>query len=249
MRQNMSFSIRVALTCMLLVLISFSYGFGQDMFVDDFEDGNADGWELGLNGNYAISTVHAHSGQNSVQLLVDEIGGTHIVRSGFTAAEGVYETWMYIEGSHEAKVGELGFHANGIDDFYMIQCKPVEEPDNGIYLWRKVGASTELLAEVTLPTLHADQWFKLTACRYLSPPRYGAIDIFINDKLIISVIDTGLTAEGSFTVGGHHEVFVDDIRYDKANASVPSLSPYAYAILALMILITAVVIFKRRITA
>jgi hypothetical protein len=201
----------------VLVLMSVMWlpAFGQNEFVDGFEDGTLAGWTQ-FTGTASASLIQAHAGSYSMFVMHpnDDDPGV-VMRDGFTASEGEFEAWFWVNNCYECEA-MVAIQAADSNNYYAVTCVPLDlDGQSTILLARQVDGVQTPLAYLHAPgLLYTQEWFKIRVHRYAD----GRINVFTTVRGVeshqISAEDTVITEAQPFVVGGWGGVYVDDVRYE-----------------------------------
>lgn len=200
--------------------------------MDDFEDGNIEGWTVVDQGNAELSSSQTHSGNYSMKMWNPNPGSnwyTKVKRDLFLASEGVYEAWFYVSLFNDD--GNLYFQFLDSNNFYWVNCCPIGTDWPGLVLRKRLGGVQTLLARVP-PPFDRDEWFKVTVHKYSN----GTIEVYINYSLQIALNDTDIMQKGGFCVGSFEEAWVDDVCYRPLDDQIPTLTEWGMIIFAVLLL-------------
>lgn len=196
-------------------------------FVDDFEDGNIDGWtpiqdplsDGPYVGGVEISSTHVHAGAYSMRVFGN--GGTNVIqRDNFLGDFGVYECWYYVD----SVVGDGVMYYQYLDseNFFIVSCRPIASDNPEVKVEKLLNGDRQVIGIVPA-TFNLYEWFKLTVDRDSN----GYTQIFINDELEMTFIDQSILGAGTFAVGSWVDTYVDDVRVDLDSTSTQSSSSWS----------------------
>ncbi|MEW5924997.1 MAG: hypothetical protein AB1746_13515 [Candidatus Zixiibacteriota bacterium] len=236
----------MALTAFLLCFVPFQNSMAAMPFLDDFEDGNINGWTVvaieDVPGNAEISNTVAYESVYSMKMWDQAYPEKTVVqRDDFNAATGIYQSYFYVTGSYSDAY--MYIQVQDLTNYYKIHFRPYGGDYPAAVVDKFVNGERTILSEVP-PNFNMNQWFKATVYRYAN----GDIMVYVNDELLISVNDVTFQDPGGFCVGSWITAYADDVTYSYIK-KVPSISTIGVYILALLLIAASLFVYYRRVEA